>query len=371
MLVEIGSLPIKVDDNGDYINAEPDILNISLDQIESTDNGKYYFVDISKLGKIHLSDDNRGYIINEETLNVYVTTPIIYKGVSYYTLTPDILGKNKYIDIGQTFEIAVAGNPVTWATKAELLVSITDEKINENILGGEEGWTFKWLKGTHSIEDFRQASFFNYFIYGETIKVNENGIYTVFIESPEGVAITRKIVVTKIDNIPPTITLASGDLIIDDAETGVRSIRCKIKETNNFAITNEAKNKNSYYYTMGTENISDTAEDRLSKYLWEGENIKGETINDYVFDYSKYSRQLTRLNEIIDDEESTDVQIQDAVNEIRDLNERYPQFAYNNTTFPDTENNIVVYVEDMCGNGTVYSAINRSQLMSLQYVSSN
>jgi hypothetical protein len=61
-----------------------------------------------------------------------------------------------------------------------------------------------------------------------------NGTYTIYVESPNKDIVTRIMVVTKIDDVPPTITYASGKVIIDDAETGIYRLRCKIKESEKF-----------------------------------------------------------------------------------------------------------------------------------------
>ena len=74
-------LPVLYE-NGEMKSAEAELLAIlsgdkALYQLDDDDIGDYYYVDIAKLGKINLDDNNRGYIINEGSLNVYVK--ILYK----------------------------------------------------------------------------------------------------------------------------------------------------------------------------------------------------------------------------------------------------------------------------------------------------
>ncbi|MBQ9314060.1 MAG: BspA family leucine-rich repeat surface protein [Clostridia bacterium] len=365
-----GTLPAKTEFSGlgEEVDAKDTLLNAlksgdALGQIDVDDVGNYYFVDLAKLGKIHLSDEERGYIFNEGTLNVYVTTPVEYRGVQYYTLTPDLTGKSNPVNKYAPFEVAITGNPVTWSSKAEILVSVTNSAI-----GVDDEWNFRWLKGDHTADDFKVVSEVNYFTYGDTISLTENGIYTINVESPNHESIVRKIVVTKVDDILPTIVKKDGKLYIDDAETGVRAIRYKIKETNNFAISEEARKEHPECYTSQDERASDTVEELVEKYLWGSENIKGDRIENYLTDYSEYYKLYTTYNEIILNLESTVAEIENAENAIRILNNTYPQFAYNNRPFSNTEKNIVIYVEDAAGNGTVYSAVSRTELTNLQYV---
>lgn len=368
-----GTLPTKkvFDEGGEEIDAEVELLHVlesgnALDQIFEEDNGEYYFVDITKLGKIHLSDTERGYVINEGTLNVYVLNPLEYNGTNYYTLTPYLTGKEKIANFSEPFEISVMGNPVKWTNKAEILVTIPNVPV-----GKADGWTFRWKKGACTISDFQTATEVNYFTYGDTIIFMENGIYTVNVENPEGRNSVRKIIVTKIDDIAPTISLVNKKLVVDDAETGVKSIHYKIKETANFQIDNTARTQNPKYYTSAKEDINDTTEDALNKYLWEEKNIKGDKIDRYFSDYEEYYKQFQVYNKTLTNDDATSGEIANSKEAIRILNRNYPQFAYNNKSFPDSEKNIVIYVEDLSGNGAIYSAISREELMNFQYLSSS
>ena len=85
-------------------------------------------------------------------------------------------------------------------------------------------------------------------------------------------------------------------------------------------------------------------------------------------DFDDYYRQFVVFNNVIASIDSTSGEIENAQSGLRALNSNYPQFAYDNKMFGNSEKNIVLYVEDMCGNATVYSAISRNELKALQYV---
>jgi len=361
-----GILPTKPELDGET-DAEQTLINTlgeeSLNQIDDADTGDYYFVDLTKLGKIHLSDTDRGYIINEGTLNVYVINPTTYENTKYYTITPYLSGRENAINVNVPFEVNIMGNPVTWVDKANILVYVTNMKIGE-----ADGWNFRWLKGSHSLDDFKSEPTINYFTYGDTITFEENGIYTINVENPEGKGIVRKVVVTKVDDIAPTIKKVNGKLVIDDAETGVKAIRYKIKETRDFQFSDAARSENPRYYTSQAEEADDTAETAVNKYLGTKE-IKGDKIEDYIADYDVYYGKYTSYYNIISNAESTSGDVLNAQRQLRALNNSYPQFTYQNRVFPNTEKNIVIYVEDMAGNGAVYSAISRNEIVLLEYVS--
>lgn len=364
------TLPVQYDTNGTMISAELELISKlsgegALSQVSEEDVGDYYFVDLTKLGKIHLEDVNRGYIINEGTLNVYVTKPCEYQGEKYYTLTPYLLGRDVVVSESTPFDINIMGNPITWAKKAEILVVVPNVKVGE-----DDGWNFKWLKGSKSLQDFKEDTSglrINYFTYGDTIEWTENGVYTIYVESPEGKGVIRRVIVSKIDNVPPTIEYVSGEIIINDSETGVKDIRCKIKETINFKIDDEIREKYPQYYTMRDEVYLDTAAEALENYLWGNEYEKGDTVQEYLKKYNEYYEKFSQYNAILSNSNSSSGEVENTIMILADLNKQYPQFAYENRRFPDIEKNIVLYVEDMCGNATVYSALSRDELVTCEY----
>lgn len=363
------SLPVEVDSDGNPENIESTFYQFlkddnSLSQISESDIGGYYRIDITKLGKIHLQDSDRGYILNEATLNIYVEKPFEYNGVKYYTITPELSGKDVVQYESVPFDVVIMGNPISWCNEAEILVSVTNVPFS----GDSEGWNFKWMKGSGDATAFKESENINFFTYGETITLYENGVYTIYVESPEHKIVTRKIIISRIDDRLPTLKYDNGELFIDDAETGVKTIRYKIKETANHDISNEARSKNKQYYTATSEWIDDSLNDKISKYLWGEENIKGNTIAEYVEQYNEYTEKLETYNSIIQDPDSSSVEKENARETIEVINNSYPQFAYDNETFSNTERNIVLYVEDMAGNKTVYSAVTRNELLNSKYI---
>lgn len=359
-----GTLPVE-SVNGEFVNVEDTIYtllkdNESLSQIHEDDVGAYYYVDLTKLGKIHLQDTERGYILNEGTLNIYVTTPFEYNNVKYYTITSELSGKTSMQYENLPFEISIMGNPTTWDTKAEILVSVTNVALSGD---NTEGWNFEWIKGSGDATTFKESEDVNYFNYGETITLTENGIYTVYVESPEHKVITRKVIISKIDNIAPTVEYKDGTFYVNDAETGVKNIRYKIDDEK---FSDSAREKEPKYYTA--EKINNSDSDKVSKYLWGEENIKGDTIEEYVKKYDEYIEKLELYKAILQNPESTSGEIENAENVIKSINNSYPQFAYNNVAFSGDARNIVLYVEDMAGNQTVFSAITRNELLSSEYI---
>lgn len=359
-------------ENGEMKSAEDELIQIlssgdALQQLDEDDMGDYYYVDITKLGKIRLNDNDRGYIVNEGTMNIYVKVPCKYEDVNYYTLTPYLLGEEVVQKGVAPFEINVMGNPITWAEKANLLVSIPNVEI-----GKADGWNFKWLKGAKTATDFKETEgYVNYFKYGDVITLTENGIYTIYVENPERLGIIRRVVVSKIDDIAPTISFVSGEIFIDDGETGINKIRCKIKENSNYPLSDADREACPEYYTMSDESFNDTKETLLKKYLWDEENIKGDTIETYLAKYKTYYENYSTYTSVLNDINSTSGEKDNARSAIDLLNKNYPQFVYNGFVFSDTERNIVLYVEDMVGNGAVYSALSREDIRRMQYVSSD
>lgn len=368
------SLPV-IYENDEMKSAERELIELLssgdlLSQLNENDAGDYYYIDITKLGKIHLDDENRGYIVNEGTLNIYVKNPCEYDGTKYYTLTPYLLGEEHDENEVVPFQINILGNPVSWVERADILVSIPDVKIGE-----ADGWNFKWLKGSRTATEFKEyegaGNKVNYFDYGDAITFRENGIYTIYVENPEKVAVVRKVVITKVDDIAPVINLVSGEIYLDDGQTGISKIRYKITENSNFRIDQETKEEYPQYYMRSAEVYPDTQEDILDKYLWADEELKGETVEEYLEKYETFYSEYTKYNSILMDVEATSGERDNARAAILTLNDMYPQFAYKGRRYSDVERNIVLYVEDMVGNATVYSAVNRNELVEMQYVSSD
>ena len=86
-------LPVQYDANNNPITTNTDEYEKIRTQADQNDAGAYYFVDLNKLERIHLSDYERGYVVNENSLRIYVTRSIIHNGTEYYTVTDEMRGK--------------------------------------------------------------------------------------------------------------------------------------------------------------------------------------------------------------------------------------------------------------------------------------
>ena len=332
------SLPIQ------YQNNEPlevTITNQMQVQADPNDKGAYYLVDFSKLGNLNLFDEDRGgYLLNESTLNIYVLEPIEYNDVEYFTLTDEILGVDKTYGNADTFEVIVTGNPVTWTSNFNLMVSIPDrENINSS-------WSFKYYKkGPITAEQFKSMGTF--FEYGQPIEIDENGIHSIYVEDEGGYAKVVNVVVTKIDDVDPYIYLTNeGKIVVGDDETGIKRVMYKIAD---YDISENDRATDIETYFQGTlSHLPDAAQ--AGRWTFEeaytGERIDGATpsvgrsINTYKADYEAYLAQY----EILSGDPSGDV---------RDLDTIYPQFQHNGIPYRDDEENIVLYVEDYSDNRKV------------------
>ena len=311
-------------------------------QVSDTDNGKYYRVDLSKLGSLNLVDSQRGYVINEGSLKIYVSNPITYQGIKYYTLTDEMLGINRVYGADESFEIKVTGNPLAWTTGCKLMVSVPDEPDVNDL------WTFKYYKGGPiTAEQFKSMG--NFFEYGDTIEVTENDIYSIYVENKEGFAKVTNVIVNKVDDIEPYIyTTVDDNIVIRDDETGISRVMYKIV---NYGITENKRaetDKAVEAYFQGTpSHLPNAAQEGRWTYLeaYTGERVDGVTasvgksITTYKSEYEEYLR-------VYNEHEA-------AGNDLRALDAEYPQFQFSGETYSDEERNIVLYVEDYAGNKSV------------------
>ncbi len=311
-------------------------------QVGENDAGGYYEIDLAKLDGISLYDYDRLYLLNEESLKVYVMNPVKYNNVDYYTLTDELLGIEKIYGIAAPFEIVVAGNPVTWVSGAKLLVSIPDHEDIGPL------WSFKYYKGGPiTAEQFKTMGTF--FEYGETINVTENDTYSIYVEDENGYSKVRNIVVEKIDERNPYVYVTNtGGIVVGDDETGINEIRYKIID---YSIGENERATDVETYFQGTpDHIPDGLDDDTWSWTCEeaytGERVdgvvpsKGRDVNSYKADYQEY---LERYAEISTDP-SGDVSV---------LDDEFPQFQHDGVPYSDSEENIVLYVEDYAGNRSV------------------
>lgn len=316
-------------------------------QADPEDVGDYYEVDLNKLDKIKLNDDERLYIVNEGSLRIYTVIPIEYESVKYYTLTNELLGKNRIYGNSSAFEVVVTGNPMTWVSSARLMVSIPDvDNINEN-------WTLKYYKdGPITAKQFQD--FGTFFGYGQSITINENGVYSIYVENEEGISKVTNVVVKMIDEKKPYVYREDNKVIVGDDETGISRVMYKIYNYD-IRIDKRAETPEMVEaYMQGTEEHLPTAA-QGGKWTFEqaytGEQIEGieasigKSINTYKRDYEDFLRDYN--------ESLTNPEI-----DIEELCIEYPQFIYKNDEgefilYGDNEENIVLYLEDYSMNRTV------------------
>lgn len=306
-------------------------------QVSSGDTGEYYEVDVSKLEKIKLYDANRGYVINESTLKTYVKNPVKYNGVNYYTLTDELLGKDRVYGKSDSFEIRVTGNSLLWTSSCKIMVSIPDHK---NISGK---WVFKYYdKGPITAKDFINVG--SFFEYGKPIEITKNGVYSIYVQNDEGFTKVVNIVVTKIDDIDPYIYLDGNKIIAGDDETGVKGITYKIMDYS-IATTERQNNINTYVQGTMADLPNSTNGSWTYKEAYTGEKVGGDgtdigkSISTYKKEYEDYLDEYAQLSAAELDTSTLDF--------------KYPQFQHNNVPYGDDEKNIVLYVEDYAGNGSV------------------
>lgn len=351
-----------------YYNDVANPVNLPDDlqpQINPLDKGEYYQVDLTKLGAIKLYDyDRGGYIINESTLKVYVLRPVEYEGVKYYTLTDEILGVNKVYGTVEDFEINITGNPITWSSKFNLLISIPEE---ENV---DANWTFKYYKdGPITAEQFTTLGTF--FEYGQPIQIKENGIHSIYVENALGQARVKNIIVNKIDEIDPYVSSGEGGaIIVGDDELGIAKIHYKIMDytiPDNIRASGDNMVKT---YMQGPKAALPTGPNGgllTYKEAYTGEKINnvkediGRSILTYKAEYQEY---LTRYNE----------EFNDPSGDVRKLDAEYPQFQKDGVTYDDDELNIVLYVEDYAENASVTNkngdlcVVSRNMLINSHFI---
>ena len=309
-------------------------------QLRENDVGAYYVIDLNKLGKIKLKDATRGYVVNEGSLNIYVTSPIEYQGVEYYTLTDEILGKDTTEKPGD-FEVIITGNPVTWATSAKLLLSLPAYELEQ-----VKNWEYKYAEGGPiSIGDFRTIN--KTFEYGEPVEIKKNGICSFYVKDDAGNEKVINVIITKIDDINPYIYVTNEDKIVaGDDETGIRRIMYKIRDYH-ISENDRAEMVDTYYQGIRSY-LPDASNSGKWTYVvgYTGEGVNdivpsiGRDISSYKKDYEKY---LDEYNDILADPSG----------DTRTLDNKYPQFQHNGEPYGDEEVNIVLYVEDYAGNRSV------------------
>lgn len=328
-------------------------------QLDILDNENYYDLDLGKIGNISIVDRERGYIINEQTLRVYCKVPFEYLGEKYHALTNEFMGKETDYQ-EQNEEITVAGNPLVWSKSARMRVIIPRKALEAKEEGESleefwSNWTFKWDFGPKSIEKIKTSSTAKSFLYGDTLVVKTNGVYTIYVKDSENNETVMNVVVTKVDDIKPNAVVDEGEIEIADNETGIKNIYYKTK-------TEYKKNK-EYADSVGEGEASGRNE--LDFFLLSG---KGENLIDNMpLDIQNYSnrynaiqeeknRENNSYNSMSAEEQAANSEqhlrnLQDIEDAMNSLKLEYPYLADPSATAE--EGQLVLYVEDQAGNAVV------------------
>lgn len=343
-------------------------------QLDLLDNENYYKIDLGRIGNISIRDAERGYILNEQTLRVYCTTPLNYKGNKYYTTTAELMGKE--VDYQEQNEkIAVVGNPLSWSPNARMRVVIP-RKALEGKSEGEtteefwDSWTFKWDFGPKTAENIRTSSTAKTFSYGDTLVVKTNGVYTIYVKDVEEQETVLNVVVTKVDDIKPICNINEGLIDIIDNETGIKNIfyKSKTKYDENLKHAEEVgeiegRNELDFYLLDGKGgNLIKDIPLEVASYNSRYQLIQEQREEERVrFNLMSAEQQAIALAEHEEKMNSFDVAEQI-------LKQDYPYFADKNA---DTEEGkIVLYIEDYAGNAIVVGESDESisfNILTLRY----
>jgi len=377
-----GTLPTKTLEQVDIEalnNTSPGILS----QLSPYDNESYYYIDLSQLGTVSLKDSERGYLVNEGSLKVYVTRATKYSNfddedtkIDYYTLTSNLVkGLEPYVS--QEEEVLIVGNPVTWSAQANLRLVLPRRSLN--FPSGDTGvndetwkdWIFKWdfgpktevemaaIPDDHAIKSFE---------YGDILQAKSNGIYTIYMKSPEGEVTLVNVNVNKIDDIRPVYRFVTdlGEVRLEaiDNETGIKRIRYKTLAAYKKNIVQaqiddpdnlEGRTSIDYYLIDGEgSDLIYTLPAEIENFIKTRDAIN-KALQDETERYNRWlvENDLTLFTpEEIENERSKheDLMI-DLNHQLTDLNENYP---YLKDIYGGSEDSrIVLYIEDYAGNATV------------------
>ena len=375
--ISTGALPIKKLEKIDMSELNASSKGI-LSQLYVYDNENYYYIDLSQLGTISVKDSERGYIVNEGSLKVYVAEGISYNARenespnTYYTLTSDLVnGLDAYKP--QNEEILVLGNPVTWSNKAELRVVIPNRSVD---VSSWRDWTFKWDFGPKTeaeleaipVPEGGTSSDPRIFEYGDILTVKSNGIYSIYVKDPQNNVTVINVNVTKIDDISPTYKFinngAETQIQAIDNETGIKTIRYKtLKNYNNNVLTAnetsaddlEGRTNLDYYLLDGVgKDLIYDLEAEINYYNTEKRTIEG-ALNEEIDRFNKWKIEtnmtLLTPEEIQDETNKHENLTLELENQLNILYNKYP-YLYD--IYGKNENSrLVVYIEDYSGNATV------------------
>lgn len=322
-------------------------------QLDENDGEIYYLLDMSKLNVANLHEKDKTYIINEKSLRVYTLEGIRYKNEVYYTVTDELMGITGKYKM-QDEDVIVSVTPSEWARKVGIKITIpnaTDEL---------EDWLFKWNIGPKD-KSFFQSGGGAEFDYGDSVTVITNGVYSFYIKDDAGNETLKNVVIKNIDDIYPTYTIdESGNLVIKDDETGIKSVRYKTLEDYNANVEEfrasgklDGKTELDFYVLHGK---GDTLE-QLEKDWKDLYNQEQDITSRYG---AKIGAIQDTFNNLSDEEKENEREnyLENLANAEKERDEEKKALYAKYSHIVDAEGNVrndayVLYIEDYSENGTV------------------
>ena len=392
-----GTLPTSTNEaQSIYDIAESHSIPEILSQLSNEDDEYYYPIDLRQLQGIALKDTARGYFVNHGSQIVYVLTPLEYKKSDnvemkkYFTLTSDLVnGRDIYDSMEEDVEIM--GNPINWATKAEIRMVLPKRALSETTWSG---WDFRFSIGPKTKEEMQgnYLDIINYktsdelesgevidttkivrFDYGQMITLRTNGTYTFYIKEPntgthKGTITIKNINISMIDDIKPKYEfLNSGSKFYAvDNETGIKEIRFKtLADYNNNVLRaesgidaySEARTNLDYYLIDGKgKDLIYELKSEIMTYIEERKAIL-DAIEAENNDYNRWlaDHPLDEIYVTQDDIDREYSRHTNAMNDLNssmnDLNNEYPYLYDINGSSEDSR--LVVCIIDNADNAIV------------------
>lgn len=322
-------------------------------QLDDNDGETYYVLDMKKLDVVNLHNTDKTYIINEESLRVYVKEGITYEGETYYTVTDTLMGiAGKYLK--QEADVIFTVSPTNWAEHVNIKATVPD------IISTFNDWTFKWSVGPKNMEFFKSGGG-TAFDYAESIIVSSNGVYSIYIKDNNGIETLKNVVISNVDDVYPKYQITDeNQFLFRDDETGIKETRYK---TYGEYERNIEKFKDAGRFDGKTA---------LDFYLFEG---KGDTIKELKEDINLFKDEYKELKDrrktikenyaSLDEEgklaelESFEANLNGIKDEIATLKGKYEHILKDSTEVDSDEMYIleidetkryVLYIEDNAGN---------------------
>ena len=302
-------------------------------QLDANDGQIYYELDLSKLNVVNVHNPERTYLINKDSLRVYTTSGIEYKGETYYAVTDTLMGVNtKYEE--QDIDVEFTFSPKTWAKRVDIKLTVPNKSKAE-----VDDWVLKWSSGPKNLDYFRVEG--KLFDYLDNLPVYTNGVYSIYINNGETETV-KNVVIKNIDDIYPKYDITNGNITIMDDETGIEVVKYKLR-------SEYERNKSKF----------EAEREPLDYYLLGGEGKLIESIKTDILEYQNKINDLngeeTILNqefEALSDEEK-ELQRNNYEASIKDIGARLDALNVEYAHILDDDIEYVVFFKDYAGNGTV------------------